>query len=147
MWKWYTCYLYSFLMIKICNIKNHTVWVYLQKLFKCILYKNLQVKSGSKTMQNLNLPSSIFAKILKPKKGVERNNENILRVVWKEIKTYPSTRMKFLMCFCFNLSWNIIETCSHISVYNNSTLHKVNFKMFCFTIMHKFVLNQFWYHC
>ena len=42
--------------------------------------------------------------------------------MWKSNKNLPSTRMKFLVCFfSFNVSWNIIETCSHISLETNNS--------------------------
>ena len=126
---WFTCCTHSFKMLISCRIKTTLYEFTYEKPFKYILNKNFKWNHAVKHAK-LNLLSFIFAKMLKLKKGVERNNENILRVVWKAIKTYPSTRMKFLMCvFSFNFSWNIIETCSHISLYNNSCAHDHNLKL------------------
>ena len=60
--------------------KPHCMSLFM-KIFKCILYKNLQVKSRSKNNAKFE-PSFIYiCQNIETKKGVERNNENILRVV------------------------------------------------------------------
>ena len=60
--------------------KPHCMSLFM-KIFKCIFYKNLQVKSRSKNNAKFE-PSFIYiCQNIETKKGVERNNENILRVV------------------------------------------------------------------
>lgn len=111
---WFTCCTHSFKMLISCRIKTTLYEFTYENPFKYILNKNFKWNHAVKTCKIE--PSFVYiCQNVETKKGVERNNENILRVVWKAIKNLPFYTYE-ISDVCFPSTFHEILS-EHVLIY------------------------------